>query len=193
MSVDFNRALQLALVGGAGYLVYKKFFADDTASPDDQVDDVADDAVDEEDANEPDELAALNNPGLAREGKKPVGPLTRKIRNKKRKIAMLRKLGDLGPKLTKLEAQVDELKRARLDKLIAKHGEEKVREMLNQKIANKMAAKMAAVRGAAGVPFVAAESITLSGGVGTTSQEAEEDAIVAQLMAVAELEPGSAA
>jgi hypothetical protein len=193
MSLDLNRALQLALVGGAGFLVYKKFFADRADSADDQVDDVADDAVDEEDANEPDELAALNNPALKREGKKPVGPLTRKIRNKKRKIAMLRKLGDLGPKLAKLEAQVEELKRARLDKLIAKHGEAQVREMLNRKISDKMAAKMASARGIAGVPFVAAESITLTGGVGTTSQEAEEDAIVSQLMAVAELEPGSAA
>lgn len=180
MAMDLTKALQIAAVGGAGYLVYKKFFAaDDSAEPEEDI-------VDDEDANEPDELAALNNPGgLKRFTKKLVGPLTRKIRNKKRKMAALRAAGDMGAKFARLEAQVEELKSARLAKMVEKHGEAKVREMMAKKLAEKGSAK--------GIPFVAAESLLLSGGTGTTSQEAEEDAIVSQLMAVAEIEPGEQA
>ena len=69
--------------------------------------------------------------------------------------------------------------------MVEKHGEAKVREMMAKKLAEKGSAK--------GIPFVAAESLLLSGGTGTTSQEAEEDAIVSQLMAVAEIEPGEQA
>jgi hypothetical protein len=184
--METKKILQAAALAGAGYLVYRKFFASDASGEAEE--DLSDDAVDSEDENEPEELAALNNPdGMRRLGKKPVGPLTRKIRNKKRKLAALRVKGGDVAKIDALEGQIAQLKAERLDKMVGKHGREKVRELM-ARAAQRAAGKVQRIPG---VSFVASESIQLSGGAGTTSQEAEEDAIVAQLMAVAEIEQGA--
>ena len=156
--------LVLALLGGAGYLVYKKYHGataansedDDGADAGADADADADAAADEEDADEDDELAALNpknRPGGGRlailRGVRMVGPLTRKIRNKKRKLMILSRLGPIleqtpenQEKYARLRADLAHLMAERDLKISAKKGEAYTIAK-NKKRAEKLKAMMA--------------------------------------------------
>lgn len=146
--------LVLALVGGGAYLAYRKFYgqeADELAlavkadevggdGDGDEADDNDDAEVDESDFDEDSEIAALNPYNLKKRpgggklailrGVRIVGPLTRKIRNKKRKLLLLAKQGPLAnqspenqERFMRLKSELAQLMAERNIKITAKKGE----------------------------------------------------------------------